>query len=96
MSNEKLSKEVSKLPLRKAAVVRRFFLTEKPRIGKFPLKFKISFRKNEWYLFPQGWSHLHTAKDEGVNKRFEYHYKYNFSWFFIDMEWTQRLRNLDF
>lgn len=89
-----MSNEEQNHALLKGGVVRRFFLTEKPRIGKFPLEFRFSFRRNEWYLFPQGWSYLHTAKDEGVNKRFEYHYKYNFSWLFIDMEWTQRLRNV--
>lgn len=94
MSNEKLSNEAQKPPLCKGVVVHRFLLTEKPRIGKFPLKFKFSFRRNEWYLLPQGWSHLHTAKDEGSRNRFEYHYKYNFSWLFIDMEWTQRLRRV--
>lgn len=72
---------------------RRFFLTEKPRIGKFPLSLKISFRKYEWYIFPQGWSHIHTAKDD-VLGRFEYQHKYNFSWLFIDLEWTQRLKNI--
>jgi hypothetical protein len=92
MSIEKSSKVLHTHPLHKGDVVRRFFLTEKPRIGKFPLEFKFSFRRNEWYLFPQGWSHLHIAKDDVC--RFEYHYKYNFSWLFIDLEWTQRLRKV--
>jgi len=37
--------------LRKTAVVRRFFLTEKPRIGKFPLDLKFSFRKTNGICF---------------------------------------------
>jgi hypothetical protein len=64
-----------------------FFLNEKSKIQQFPLSVKFTFRRCEWYLFPQGWQCIETVKSEVSNRVFEIPIQYNFSWLFIDFEW---------
>ena len=67
----------------------------KMRISKLPFKIKVSFRKSNWYLFPQGWTWQKSVaeisyKADGniyEHKHFYLTYAYNFAWLFINVYW---------
>ena len=73
-------------------------LTDKLNLAKKPYSVKYSFRKRNWYLFPQRWTWKETItklswKREDIYKHTNYWLitKYQFSWLFIDMVWELNL-----
>ncbi len=62
-------------------------ITEKKRFSSnLPFKAKFSFRKSNWYLFPQGWSHtgnvmrqeyLSLSEQAGTNPEMSVSFKEN-------------------
>lgn len=70
-------------------------LYDKSVIAKLPFKVKFSFRKKNWYLFPQGWTWkknvFEISYKAGINayehKSYYIIYEYQFSWLFIDINW---------
>lgn len=81
-------------------------ITEKMRISKdFPIKVRLYFRKENWYLFPQGFTSKGTmskltynAEKSGVQKNdvhnsqgFWIIYDYHFTWLFLSVIFETRL-----
>lgn len=74
------------------------FITHKSTFGKFPLKMKVSLRRNNIYLLPQAWgnwnsaTHLHRTDDFYVHYNFLYPCEFQFSWLWLDIVWTTRIK----
>lgn len=77
-------------------------ITHKSKFAAFPLTCKITFKKRNWYLFPQGWAWVggfaevsyQTSYPNGFDVWKEIHYPtykgYAFSWLFLHIVWNIR------
>lgn len=70
-------------------------IKQKSSFGRFPLKIKVSFRKSNIYLFPQGWGCWDSLSNISYQTKGIYKHKnyliptwYCFSWLWLNINFT--------